>query len=67
MQSKDKPKPKKCYNCKHASDQFKVGAITHVHCFHPKYKKEDFESGKLSPWDTLNEFWYTCNDHEFKN
>ncbi len=57
----------KCYNCKHAGPQFKIDGKTHLHCLHHKYKKEDFESGKLTAWDTLMEFWQTCEDHELKD
>jgi len=57
---------KKCYNCKHSSKGFKIAGKTHLHCLHPKYKDEDFKSGKLSPWDTLMEFWHTCEDFEPK-
>lgn len=63
---KESTKHKKCYNCKHASKAFKVVGKTHHHCFHPKYKEEDMKSGKISPWDTLMEFWQTCDDYEFK-
>ena len=61
-----KPKPKKCYNCKHASSAFKIAGKTHHQCNHPKHE-EGFKSGELSPWDTLQEFWQSCNDHEFKD
>jgi len=27
-----KPKPKKCYNCKHAGNSFKIAGKTHMHC-----------------------------------
>ena len=57
---------KKCYNCIHAGKQFKIASLTHLHCQHPKYKKEDFESGKLCAWDTLCKFSDTCNDFEPK-
>jgi hypothetical protein len=50
----------------HGGDQFKVNNKTHLHCGHPKYKAEDFESGELTAWDTLMEFSQTCKDHEFK-
>jgi len=62
----EKPKKPKCFNCKFGGQQFKIANKTHLHCEHPKYKKEDFESGKLSAWDTLQEFGWTCEDHEFK-
>ena len=56
----------KCYNCKHASMGFKIAGKTHYQCNHPKHDTE-FESGELSPWDTLQEFYNTCESHEFKN
>lgn len=59
-------KNKKCYNCKHRGNQFKIMDKTHLHCEHPRYTQKDFESGKISAWDTLREFWQTCNDHELK-
>lgn len=55
-------KRNRCHNCKFAGDQFKIVGKTHLHCEHPRYKQEDFESGKLSAWDTLREFWETCGD-----
>ena len=54
----------KCYNCKHASRAFKIASKTHHHCKHPKHK-EGLESGKLSTWDTLEDFYNTCDTHEF--
>jgi len=65
--AEEKPKRRRCYNCKHAGEQFKIAGLTHLHCCHPSYKKEDFESGKLSAWDTLQEWWNTCHNHELKN
>jgi hypothetical protein len=55
----------KCYNCKHASLAFKIGGKTHHQCNHPKHEK-GFQSGELSPWDTLQEFYNTCDTHEFR-
>ncbi len=52
---KMKPKPK-CYNCKHASSAFKIAGKTHHQCNHPKHE-EGF---------TLQEFYNTCDTHEFK-
>jgi len=60
------PKPKKCYNCKHASTGFKIAGKTHHQCNHIKHK-EGFESGELSAWDTLMEFYRTCESHELKS
>jgi hypothetical protein len=58
-------KKAKCYNCKFASKQFKVSGKTHVHCLNEElYPPADFESGKLSAWDTLIEWWSTCKKHE---
>lgn len=56
---------RKCYNCKHASSAFKIGGKTHHQCNHQKHEK-GFESGELSPWDTLQEFYNTCDTHEFR-
>src|SRR5690606_801300 len=50
----------------HAGQQFKIAGKTHLHCEHPKYPEADKESGKISPYDTLMEFWNTCNDFESK-
>lgn len=55
----------KCYNCKHASSAFKIAGKTHHQCNHPKHDK-GFENGTLSPWDTLKEFYNSCNTHEFR-
>jgi hypothetical protein len=55
----------KCYNCKHASSAFKIAGKTHHQCNHPKHEA-GFESGELSPWDTLQEFYNTCESHEFR-
>lgn len=56
----------KCYNCKYASSQFKIGNLTHLQCNHPKHN-EGFENGTVTAWDTLQIFSNTCNTHEFKN
>jgi hypothetical protein len=55
----------KCYNCKHASSAFKIAGKTHHQCNHPKHEA-GFESSELSPWDTLQEFYNTCETHEFR-
>lgn len=60
-----KPQKPKCHNCKHASKGFKIGNNTHHQCLHPKHK-EPMKNFEISPWDTLQEFWNTCNDHELK-
>lgn len=57
-------KKPKCYNCKHSSFGFKIAGKTHHQCLHPKHEK-GLESGKLSAWDTLQEFYNTCDTHEF--
>lgn len=63
--SERKRKPK-CCNCIHAGTQFKLGKVTHMHCEHPK-NDEAFKRGEIeSPYDTLQEFGNTCEDHEFK-
>jgi hypothetical protein len=55
-----------CHNCKHRGEYFKVFDNNHHHCEHPKWKEEDFISGKTSPWDTLQEWWDKCEDFELK-
>ena len=62
----NKEKPKKCFNCRHSSYGFKIANKTHHTCLHKKHEK-GLKSGKLSAWDTLMEFWETCNDFEYKN
>lgn len=57
---------RKCYNCKYASPAFKIAGKTHHQCNHPKHKA-GFEDGTLSPWDTLQEFYNTCESHEFRS
>jgi hypothetical protein len=58
---------KKCYNCKFRGDYFKIAKLNHLHCEHPQYTKERFVSGELSPWDTLREWWDTCEDFKQKS
>ena len=58
----------RCHNCKFRGEYFRLSdsGINHCHCLHPKYE-EQFKSGvQVSPWDTLKEFWQTCDDHQFK-
>jgi len=63
----EKKKRKICNNCKFAGDKFRIEGLTHVHCENKKeYPDKDLKSGKISPWETLREFWNTCNKHELK-
>jgi len=62
---KEKAKRKRCYNCKHAGEPFKVLGKKNLHCEHIKHL-EGLESGELSPWDTLRSYHNTCESHEFK-
>ena len=59
------PSPK-CYNCKFATEGFKVGNLTHHHCCGPEYEAKDKAGEFVSPWDTLREWYDTCDDHQFK-
>jgi hypothetical protein len=60
-------KKAKCHNCKFASKQFKVVDRNYVHCQNEDlYPAKDFESGKLTAWDTLMSWYDTCNNHELK-
>ena len=56
---------RKCFNCKFASSAFKIAGKTHHQCNHPK-NKELYDKGKITEWDTLQEFYQTCESHEFK-
>lgn len=65
------PKSKqKCYNCKHAGEQFKITGKTHLHCEHPKWEEEHQLKQRspygISAWDTLREWWDTCPDFKPK-
>lgn len=53
-----------CYNCKHAGEPFKLPLSTpkvHVHCEHSSYKEQHKAGNTPSPWETLREFWATCD------
>ena len=64
-------KKPRCYNCKYAGQQFKLGKLvklTHLHCEHPvKYSKEKHGHGEFCVWDTLRIFSDDCELHEFKD
>lgn len=61
-------KKPRCYNCKFAGKQFKITNLTHLHCENETiFPKEKWESGELSPWDSLQVFSDTCKFHEFKD
>ncbi len=59
-------KQKECYNCRHSGDPFKIAGNTHMYCLHPKQKEEAKNNPNFNLWDTLQEFWMTCDDHELK-
>lgn len=70
-------KNRKCYNCKHRTEAFKVGKLTHYHCMSPSYKpvgnalhrfvKLNTTIGiAISPWETLRVFSDNCDEHEFR-
>lgn len=59
-------KNRKCYNCIHGGKQIKIVGNTHLHCENPKYTAEMFESGQLTGWDTLMNFYDSCEDHQLK-
>src|SRR6478752_3503048 len=58
------PKRKRCYNCKHAGSSFKVCGTTNMHCEHPDDKISGAEH--QNPWDTLRNFYDTCESWEAK-
>ena len=67
MKKNNKTKKAKCYNCIFRSDTFKIAGKTYLHCFNEDlYPKEKFESGELTAWDSLKEFWDKCDKHNFK-
>lgn len=56
----------RCLNCIHASNQFKLGKTTHVHCQNPElFPASEIEKRGLSAWDTLRTWWDKCKKHEF--
>ena len=59
---------KRCHNCIHHGTPFKISKVTHYHCEHPYWtsQPEKYLTGEFSPWDTLVEFWNTCEKHELK-
>lgn len=56
-----KPPRPRCHNCKHAGETFKIDCLTHLHCQHP-----DRVATCQGGWDTLQEWWDTCDNHEYK-
>ncbi len=65
MEETTKKKRPKCHNCKYRGEYFKIVGQNHHHCQHPKFDPEDIKEGRISPWDTLQEWWDTCDDHKF--
>lgn len=59
-------KKRKCYNCKHRTEAFKVGKLTHYHCMSPTYTKQYNAGVDISPWETLRVFSDNCDEHEFR-
>ena len=58
---------KKCWNCKHRTQAFKIGKLTHYHCISPTYEKQHKEGVAISPWETLRVFSDSCDEHEFRS
>jgi len=44
---KSKSDKKRCWSCKHRTDGFKVGKLTHYHCMCPSYTKEQEDMNSL--------------------
>ena len=57
---------KKCWNCIYRGTSFKIGKLTHNHCYSPTYVKQHEQGIDVSPWETLRIFSDTCNEHKFK-
>jgi len=47
-----------CYNCAWRGDMFRVTGMGHCHCEHPD---EEISGDQNTGWDTLREFWASCN------
>lgn len=62
---KTKKERKRCYNCKYASEPFKVIGKTHHHCLLPELD-EGVRKGTLTAWDTLRVFYDDCDQYEVK-
>jgi hypothetical protein len=58
---------KKCWNCKHRTQAFKVGKLTHYHCMSPTYEKQHDAGVGISPWETLRVFSDSCDEHELRS
>jgi hypothetical protein len=50
---------RKCYNCQHASNAFKVHKLTHHHCNLPER-----QISQGWGWHTLQVYSDTCDKHE---
>lgn len=50
-----------CYNCKYRGEMFRINNMGHCHCEHPD---DNFSGDKTTGWDTLREFWATCDGFE---
>ena len=60
-------KNKMCYNCKHATSQFKVIGKSHVHCQNENiYPSKGFIDGNLTAWDSLRAWHNSCEKHKLK-
>lgn len=55
-----------CANCEHSGNQFKIGKMTHLHCGHPNTEIRYPTTNDFNPWDSLREFWESCNRFEPK-
>lgn len=61
-----KQKAKICCNCVHGGTQFKLGGLTHLHCERIKYTEKELMSGKISPYNSLKEWYDKCEHFEPK-
>jgi hypothetical protein len=59
---------KRCHNCIFAGEMFRIIGKGHLHCTHPNMDKPEswYDKESRSPWDSLREFWDTCDEHKFK-
>lgn len=56
---------KKCYNCIHSSNGFKLGNKTYTQCLHP-ITYDAMKLSEITPWETVQEWYNTCELHEPK-
>ena len=57
---------KRCHNCVFYGDKFKLGSVTYAHCERVQYTEKQYNSGEVSPYDTVKRFSESCKKHLLK-